>query len=221
MYPIDDPSWPACPENTNGDGNCAESKDTGWCIHIREFLVGNLDAEDLTPGEDYCIPIFPKYGLYARVNLDVNVLNSDPVMCKLALVKSDPNDVFGIGSDEFINLGIHTAGEGRYYISQIILEWMRSLQCADCHHTDHGLKEENSCQQLLSKGPENSDYWANQWSINYLGKCLWCRANEINKRTVTQNWTASSFGLDGVNNGPGTYSSNTTLAQLQNRFGGP
>lgn len=212
MFPIDDASWPNC------DQLCKEGQDSGWCQHIRNFLIANGDYADLTPGEHYCVPVFPDNMMFAQVSLDMEILNKEPMMCRLWLVRSDPADVFGISDVEMIPLGIHTAGEGRRYITSILHDWLQGQQKEVCHWTSHGLNEENKVQQWHMDDP-SSLYWANQWCTRYKGKCLPCFYKEINDTSTVQNWSASSFGLDGVDNGPGRPNQQSTLGALQSRFG--
>lgn len=215
MFPIDDPTWPVCVVL-----NC-EGRDTGWCSHIRHTLIENEDAADLTPGNHYCVPVYPDFRMFARVSLSADVLNSDPVMCKLALVRSDPNDIAGIVDDEFIELGIHTAGEGRRYIAEIIHSWkdVTYEPTQQCTWHQHGLAEENQIQKVKDLGHnlgQKGFNWrsANSWCIIYKGKCLPCFEKSI--ATVAPDFTASSFGLDDSVTEP---QQSSTMSALQSRFG--
>lgn len=223
MVPIDDPSWPVCPAlpdlscpNWAGNGN-------GWCGHVRQFLIGGSDGSDLTPGGDYCVPVVPTMGLFAKVNLGTTLIVPEPKMVQMSLVKPAESP-FLTDPEDFIALGLHTEGEGRFTIALAVKDWVRSKLTSEsrCEWHTHSIQQERAIQVGLN----NEQYMeAHRWCLAYYDKCFECYQSGNNlpfSGTVTdqsglRTWSASSFGIGDVT-APRSDAENAAKEALRNRF---
>jgi len=210
MMPEDDFSWPDCPEH--GDKK-------HWCQKVREILVAGEDA--IEPKLITCVPIVPELDIYAPVSIGDAVIpmttyNLSLVPAEDPFAMPDPDG----DSDEGPSLGLWTVGEGRLVITTILIDWASGSPHTRCISSSHGFAEEMKVQKSDKRGKD-----ADRWSLAYYGTCWPCQQKRLpplaGSGASQINFTATSFGLEGIGNQVRTAASGRqarAMDALRNRY---
>jgi len=211
MRPEDDSTWPRCGEHHDPTVR-------HWCDWTRAYLLEGRDADDISHGLRYCVPIVPTQGWYAEVSIDTEVIGG--ISAALHLIKE--LDPFGVAEEE-VYLGLWTVGEGRSSMASTINEWCIGQPIEKCTFSSHGFEQEMQFQAML-KSSDKEDKQINRWCLAYYGCCSFCYIQRDVAQQGAQGWTAAEFGLNGSNfqNTANTASGARTqniMSHLQQRYG--
>jgi hypothetical protein len=210
VIPVDDPTWPECQEHKQV--GCIGP--THWCEWTRDYLLEGKDADRISTGLRYAVPIVPVYGQYAQVAIDTELIGG--VGAQMFLVKSNTYNF----QETMIPLGLWTKGEGRLVMAKVIADWQLINTPDHCSKAAHGYMEEMQLQRCLNEPKTSSAVKAYRWHLAYHDCCTYCwERSQSTANAVTAAYTAAEVGLD-----PAMFKSNTSAQDrarnaLQQQYG--